>query len=258
MRVEAGDTVYFVKYGTGEVAETLGAEAAGLLALREASSPLVIPEVIAHAQEVTGCPGFLVLTWIETRRGGSAYGRTLGEGLAALHRYTSHRYGFDRANFIGRMPQSNRWADTWPAFFRAERLEPQASWARERGRWAASWDAPFEILLRRLDEVLPVTPPASLLHGDLWSGNALATADGQAAIIDPAVYYGHREADLALTELFGGFPPSFYDAYRSEWPLEPGYEERRSVYNLYHLLNHLNLFGGSYAGSVASTLRRFA
>jgi fructosamine-3-kinase len=115
----------------------------------------------------------------------------------------------------------------------------------------------LEILLARLDEWLPPDPPASLLHGDLWGGNWLVTSAGQPALIDPAVYYGHREADLAFTELFGGFPPAFYAAYREAWPLDPGYADRKELYNLYHLLNHLNLFGEGYGSSVDIILRRY-
>jgi fructosamine-3-kinase len=115
----------------------------------------------------------------------------------------------------------------------------------------------LELLLDRLGDWLPTHPPASLLHGDLWGGNWLTTALGEPALIDPAVYYGHREADLAFTELFGGFPAAFYVAYRASWPLDSGYEERKDLYNLYHLLNHLNLFGESYGGSVDSILQRY-
>ena len=126
--------------------------------------------------------------------------------------------------------------------------------AREAGRWTSGWDAPLEGLYARLDELLPERPEASVLHGDLWSGNVLVTEAGAAALVDPAAYYGHREADLALTELFGGFDARFYAAYREAWPLEPGYAARREVYNLYHLINHLNHFGGSYARSVQAAL----
>ena len=130
--------------------------------------------------------------------------------------------------------------------------------AREAGRWTSGWDASLERLYARLDELLPARPEASILHGDLWSGNVLATEAGVAAIVDPAAYYGHREADLALTELFGGFDGRFYAAYREAWPLEPGYAARREVYNLYHLINHLNHFGGHYARSVGAALEVFS
>ncbi|ARA91714.1 fructosamine kinase [Rhodothermaceae bacterium RA] len=256
-RLETGEAVYFLKWGEASVARTFPAEAAGLRALRAAGSPLHVPEAMAAEPGGPGRPGFLLMEWIEEGRPGPGFWEAFGRGLAALHRHTGPRYGFDQDNFIGRLPQSNTWHDCWPAFFQAERLEPQVARARASGRWSHDWEAPLERLYARLDELLPSTPPPSVLHGDLWSGNALVAADGTAALIDPATYYGHRETDLAMTELFGGFEAGFYEAYREAWPLEPGYEARREVYNLYHLINHLNHFGSGYAGSVASVLRRF-
>jgi fructosamine-3-kinase len=256
-RIEAGEASYFVKYGRGDVARTFPAEAAGLEALAEADPPLVVPEVLAVEPETDARPGFLLMGWIEEGRRGAGFWDDFGAGLATLHRHAAERYGFERDNFIGSTPQENGWMDEWPAFFRARRLAPQVALARKRGRWQSAWDAALDALYARLDELLPHDPPASILHGDLWGGNYLVTADGQAALIDPAAYYGHREADLAMTELFGGYQSRFYEAYKAAWPLEPGYAERREVYNLYHLINHLNLFGSSYAGQVASILRRF-
>ncbi|MEP0548269.1 MAG: fructosamine kinase family protein [Rhodothermales bacterium] len=260
MRIEAGGTRYFLKWSGGEAGQTFEAEAAGLRALRNAASPLLVPDVMATWNADDTGPGALLMGWIEPGRTDAAFWERFGEALAALHRSTpaDGRYGFERDNFIGRTPQPNAWRMTWPNFFRSQRLEPQIALARSRGGWRERWNAPAERLLDRLPEWLPVSPPASILHGDLWSGNFLPASDGCAALIDPATYYGHRETDLALTELFGGFDRRFYDAYRAAWPLEPGYAARREVYNLYHLLNHLNLFGAGYAGQVERTLRRFA
>jgi fructosamine-3-kinase len=256
-RVEAGGASYFLKYGRGDVARTFPAEAAGLEALQAATQSLVVPEVLAVKEETDARAGFLLMDWIEEGRKGEGFWDHFGEGLAALHRHTAERYGFDRDNFIGSTPQENGWMDDWPAFFRARRLVPQVALARQRGRWQSAWDGALDALFAHLDHLLPHDPPASILHGDLWGGNYLVTADGQAALIDPAAYYGHREADLAMTELFGGYQSRFYEAYEAAWPLEPDYAERREVYNLYHLINHLNLFGSSYAGQVGSILRRF-
>lgn len=257
-RIDTDEGAFFLKYGAGEVARTFPAEAAGLRALRAAGSPLIIPAVVAAEEDAAGHLGFLLMEWIETGAAGQDFWETFGRGLAALHRHTAGRYGFDQDNFIGRLPQRNGWAATWPAFFRHHRLEPQVQMARERGRWQSAWNRALESLYRRLDDLLPAQPPPSILHGDLWSGNFLVTLAGPAALIDPAAYYGHREADLAMTELFGGFSASLYGAYREAWPLAPGYDTRREIYNLYHLINHLNHFGGGYAGSVASILKRFA
>jgi len=256
-RLETDAAPFFLKYGDEKVARTFSGEAAGLEALGAAESPLEIPRVLDTAPPDGDRPGFLVMEWINAGRKGRNFWERFGEGLAALHRHTADEYGFERDNFIGRLPQSNEWMDEWPAFFRKERLAPQVDMARERDRWRSDWIGPLERLYRRLPEILPATPEPSVLHGDLWKGNYMVTAVGDPALIDPATYYGHREADLAMTELFGGYDNRFYEAYRATWSLESGYDTRRDVYNLYHLINHLNLFGGGYAGGVEQILRRF-
>ena len=257
-RLDTDDGIFFLKYGCGMVAMTFLAEAAGLRALQEAESPLVIPAVLQAQDEAGERPRFLLTEWIETGTKGARFWEAFGHGLAALHRHTASRYGFGQHNFIGRLPQHNTWADTWPAFFRFNRLQAQMALADKLQHWPSGWTRALVNLCDLLDELLPEQPPASILHGDLWSGNFLVTTTGQAALIDPATYYGHREADLAMTELFGGFPDRFYQAYREAWPLEPGYDIRREIYNLYHLINHLNHFGSSYAAAVESVLKKFA
>lgn len=257
-RLETGGRPLFLKYGDEAVARTFPGEAAGLKALAAADSPLTVPSVVDTAPTTNERPGFLVMEWINSGRTGRRFWTTFGEGLAALHRHTADAYGFEQDNFIGRSPQSNEWTEQWPVFFREQRLAPQVAMAREQGRWQTDWDSSLQALYRRLPEMLPRTPAPSILHGDLWKGNYMVTATGEPALIDPAAYYGHREADLAMTELFGGYDDRFYEAYRSAWSLAPGYDTRKAVYNLYHLLNHLNLFGGGYANSVDRTLRRFA
>lgn len=256
-RLDTTDGPYFLKWGAADVAQTFPAEAAGLAALRAAGSPLLVPTVLAQAPPRARVPGYLVTTWIDTAPPTCEAWTRFGGDLAHLHRHTADRYGFDQDNFAGRTPQHNPWHAHWPTFFREARLAPQARLARETGRWETGWDGLLANLYAELDNLLPATPPASMLHGDLWSGNVLFTPRGQAALFDPAAYYGDRETDYAMTELFGGFDPCFYRAYQAAWPLASGYTERRAVYHLYHLLNHLNLFGRSYAGSVASILRRF-
>ena len=257
-RLETDDTAYFLKWGPDEVARTFPGEAAGLEALAAADSDLEVPSIVEVETPEDDRPGFLVMGWINTGRQGRRFWETFGRGLAQVHRHTAETYGFEQDNFIGRLPQSNARMESWPAFVREQRLEPQVAMARERDRWQAEWNRPLENLYRRLDDLLPASPPASVLHGDLWKGNFMVTAVGTPALIDPATYYGHREADLAMTELFGGYEAPFYDAYREAWPLESGYETRREIYNLYHLINHLNHFGAGYANSVASTLNPFA
>lgn len=257
-RLETDGSPLFLKYGDEDVARTFPGEAAGLEALGAADSPLVVPPVLETASPAGDRPGFLVMEWVNSGRKGRRFWDRFGEGLAELHRHAADAYGFEADNFIGQLPQKNEWMDNWPAFFRSQRLEPQVAMARERGRWRSDWTGALEALYRRLPEILPGAPEASVLHGDLWKGNFMVTATGEPAIIDPAAYYGHREADLAMTELFGGFQDRFYEAYRGAWDLEPGYETRRDVYNLYHLINHLNHFGAGYASSVERTLRPFA
>ena len=264
-RLEAGGQSFFLKRGAAKVARTFPGEAAGLAVLRKAAQAvgdaIRVPAVHAADGPEGDAPGFLLMEWIEPggRTDHRAFWEDFGRGLAAVHRHTSEdgRFGFHRDNFIGRLPQANEWSETWPAFFREQRLRPQVERARENGRWRGDWDALFDPLIGRLSDLLPEQPPASVVHGDLWGGNFLADADGRPAIIDPAAYYGHREADLAMSELFGGFRAPFYEAYRAAWPLDDGYDEtRRDVYNLYHLVNHLNHFGGGYASQVERTLRR--
>ncbi|PSQ95275.1 MAG: fructosamine kinase [Bacteroidetes bacterium SW_9_63_38] len=256
-RLDTDGGTLFLKYGDERVARTFPGEAAGLEAMRAAASPLIIPAVIDRASPDGDCPGFLVMEWIETGQESDSFWAAFGRGLAQMHRYAEAQYGFEQDNFIGRLPQQNEWMEAWPAFFRTQRLEPQVRMARERNRWQSDWTEGLEALYRRLPDLLPDTPEASVLHGDLWKGNYMVTAEGTPAVIDPATYYGHREADLAMTELFGGYKDRFYAAYREAWPLASGYETRKDVYNLYHLINHLNLFGAGYAGSVEEILRTF-
>jgi protein-ribulosamine 3-kinase len=223
----------FLKQGPPGRADAFAAEADGLAALRP---HIRVPQVLEHG--VKDGKAYILLEQLDLRRDGD-WG-AMGRLLAHLHRQTGPRFGWQRDNYIGLAPQKNAWRDDWAEFFLECRLRPQASKAG--------------VALPSLELLERHKPQPSLLHGDLWSGNAGFTSDG-AVVFDPAVYYGDREADLAMTELFGGFPREFYAAYNAAWPLDPGYEKRKHLYNLYHLLNHLNLFGGGYLGQVKETLR---
>jgi protein-ribulosamine 3-kinase len=172
----------------------------------------------------------------------------LGRMLAALHRQTGPGFGWARDNYIGLGLQQNGWREDWLEFWREHRMRPQIGLAKKNG---------FAVEMPRLTLLENHRPQPSLLHGDLWSGNAGFIAEGP-VVFDPAVYYGDREADLAMTELFGGFPQEFYRAYDEAFPLSPGYEQRKHLYNLYHLLNHLNIFGGGYLAQVKATLSLLA
>lgn len=245
-----------VKWRSGSLPGLFTAERRGLELLRAAGA-LRVPEVLAHGEATADCPAFIALEWLDTGSKSSKSAEALGKGLAVQHHILASSFGLDHDNFIGANPQPNHQGDNWISFFREQRLGFQMELAGRNGLLPTKRAHRLDALLARLDDWLPAQPPASLLHGDLWDGNWLTTAAGEAALIDPAVYYGHREADLAFTELFGGFPAAFYAAYQASWPLDSGYEDRKELYNLYHLLNHLNLFGESYGGSVDPTLRHF-
>jgi len=251
----------FAKTGSNAVAETFPGEAEGLRALAKAAPGLRIPEVIGLA------PGVLLLEWLWARADNevdASSWRDLAAGLCQLHRgpktspSARPSYGFRCDNHIGATPQKNTRTSDWVTFFRDCRLQPQCMLARKNGVWERTWDAPFDRLLKALDDRLPSQPSPSLVHGDLWSGNLMFTHTGQPAIFDPAAYYGHREVDLAMAKMFGGFPDVLYAAYHEHWPLAPGSQDRARIYNLYHELNHLNLFGRSYTGMVAATLHALA
>jgi fructosamine-3-kinase len=238
-RVRIGASERFIKVNAAGFAEAFAAEADGLQALRGAG--LHAPEPISHG--IAGGGAYLLLELL--RLDGKSDFATLGRMLAEAHRHSGPRYGWRRDNYIGATAQQNGWADDWAGFFAERRLAPQLAAAKRQGFVFDLGDA-----LHVLDGH---QPPPALLHGDLWSGNAGFTAQGP-VVFDPAVYYGDREADLAMSELFGGFPSEFYAAYRQAYPLDPGYARRKPLYNLYHLLNHLNLFGAGYAGQVRATL----
>jgi fructosamine-3-kinase len=264
-RVELSNgTVYFVKRSTTLPGEMFTAEAAGLEALGDGDGPRV-PDVYAcssggaaDGRRARG-EAFIVMEWIEPGSKRSSFDAGFGSELAAMHRRReADRYGFRTDNFIGSTPQPNGWMESWHDFFAERRIRYQTRLARDRGLIDDRTVSSIESILGRLDSILPEPEHPSILHGDLWGGNYLVDDEGRPVLIDPAVYYGHREADLAMTELFGGFSSRFYASYREAWPLDPGYENRSSLYNLYHMLNHANLFGGSYSGSVRSIVRRYA
>ena len=231
----------FRKEAALERADAFAAEADGLEALRP---HIRVPKVLDLG--IKGGKAFILLEHLDLRGGGDY--AALGRMLAAVHRQTGPRFGWVRDNYIGLSAQQNGWCDDWMEFWETHRIQPQLSRAKRNG--FALEPPPMDLLKNH-------KPQPSLLHGDLWNGNAGFTAEG-AVVFDPAVYYGDREADLAMTELFGGFPAEFYRAYNAVFPLPPGYEKRKQLYNLYHLLNHLNIFGGGYLAQVNATLRLLA
>jgi len=201
-------------------------------------------------------PNFLLLEDLNPAQRGVDYWVAFGHQLATMHMHTNLQFGFHHDNYIGSSPQPNLWMEDGYRFFAEQRLGFQSQMARERGLLSAVDVKKVERIAHRLEELIPVQD-ASLIHGDLWSGNAITDAQGAPALIDPAAHYGWPETELAMTTLFGSFPAEFYRAYEEVRPLETGYRSRFPIYNLYHLLNHLNLFGGGYLGQVCSILRRF-
>jgi protein-ribulosamine 3-kinase len=249
-------SAFFVKWHAQSPPEMFAAESRGLQFLK-AAGIIRVPAVFIAQDRVDDCPGYLVLEWLEQGSRLSFTDTQLGAQLAALHYITTDQYGLDHHNFIGALPQSNHKHSSWVEFYAQERISAQMQIARQNGQLPSEREELLNKLLGHLSELLPENPPPSLLHGDLWSGNVLVLASGQPAVIDPAVYYGHREVEIAFTELFGGFSSEFYAAYRETYPLEPDYHERRELYQLYPLMVHMNLFGGGYSYRVDSILRRY-
>jgi protein-ribulosamine 3-kinase len=251
-RWRCGDAILFVKVADDGDA-TLAAEAAGLEALAK-SQAVRVPRVMARG--TAGRSAFLAMEWIESRPAGRAAEHLLGVQLAAQHRVTAAQFGFATDNFIGRMPQPNGRLPDWTEFFRERRLRHQLALSAQRS-FAPLLEQSGARLLESVGALLAGhRPQASLLHGDLWAGNWLASVQDEPVVFDPAVYYGDREADLAMTHLFGGFGRAFYEAYETEAPLPAGHAVRAELYNLYHLLNHANLFGGGYARQARASIDR--
>lgn len=250
---------YFLKENSRKNAGFFRAEQTGLDAIRKTGA-IRVPKVLGTGLEEDRA--YLLMEYLEAGPGRADYWERFGRQLADMHRadpsgWTSGgQFGFPEDNYIGAGEQVNAVRSSWIDFFRECRLEVQVQRASD---YFGPGDRKLVLsLLDHLDEYLLEPEHPSLLHGDLWGGNFVTGPDGAAWLIDPAVYVGHAEADLAMTELFGGFAPEFYDAYREAAPIRPGYSDRREIYNLYHLLNHLNLFGSGYYGSVMRIVRRFS
>ena len=250
--IEGGERRFFVKFNARSYLDSFLAETEGLGALAQAAA-VRVPRTVCWG--TAGDEAFLVLEHLELVPPGERAQEALGRQLARLHGVTAPAFGWGRSNFIGLTPQPNPWNADWADFFRDYRLGFQLQLAARHGHQRLA--SAGERLLARVGALLRghrVQP--SLLHGDLWSGNVAQVASGEPVIFDPAVYFGDREADIAMTELFGRFAAGFYRAYHEAWPLAPGYEVRRELYNLYHVLNHLNLFGRGYLAQAERLIGR--
>lgn len=244
---------YFVKFNRAELVEMFAAEFAGLTEIAQTKT-VKVPTPITYGQ--TENDSFLVLEFVELKRVTPQSARLLGSQLANLHLKKQPFFGWQIDNTIGSTPQSNLRCENWVNFWREQRLGFQLKLAAQKG-YGSQLQTLGEKLCARLEDFFTdYSPQPSLLHGDLWGGNAAATLENQPIIFDPASYYGDRETDLAMTELFGGFGSDFYAAYNEVWQLDAGYRTRKSLYNLYHILNHVNLFGGGYASQAQQMMQQ--
>lgn len=258
-KVEIGSERYFVKWKKDAPPTFFEVEARGLSVLKTAGA-IRVPEVIGYGETHAERPAYLILEWLDETRHVEqmSFAVNFGRALANLHWTTVPTFGLDHDNYIGELPQSNKLTRRWVDFYRDQRIGPQVALARQRGRLTPERERLLSKLMDKIERLLAdraYTP--SLLHGDLWSGNFLVMTGNQPAVVDPAVYYGDREVEIAFTELFGGFPPGFLTAYREIYPLDRGYEYRRPLYHLYPLLVHLNIFGASYGPRVDSICRHY-
>lgn len=246
----------FLKYNKNAPSGFFQKEADGLALLKRPKTDLRIPDVTAVSSQSESGSSYLLMEFIESGRGSSSNSFDFGSELAKLHHFEGESYGLDSDNYIGRLPQQNGSYSEWPTFFIEKRIEPQLKMAFDSDKLSSGITANWKRLAKRLEDIFPPSRP-SLLHGDLWGGNYLFDASGKAVLIDPAVYYGHPEMDLAFTKMFGGFSDSFYRGYEEISTLENGFNDRVQIYNLYPLLVHVNLFGGHYISSFNNVLRQF-
>ena len=250
-KVTGNNNTYFVKLNEASTVEMFRAEALGLTQMYDTQT-ITIPKPICWG--VAGNSSYIVLEWLDLGRGNSSSWLEMGRQLAQMHSTgTVERFGWEMNNTIGSTPQINTWMDSWADFFAEQRIGYQLRLADRKGGNFPDTD---KVVAAVRDKLADREPEASIVHGDLWSGNANITKDGQPTIFDPATYYGDREVDLAMTELFGGFPNSFYQGYNQQWQLDSSYQQRKTIYNLYHILNHFNIFGGGYASQAQRMIQQ--
>lgn len=254
LKLLTNDGYYFVKANSSENAVSMFCAEQDGLARLESSSEFNIPKVygITSIENVS----YILMDYIDSGSRKNDFWKVLGLRLARLHMNTSTGFGYHRNNYIGSLDQSNYKCDNWGDFFTNQRIEPMIKMARDQGLVSKRFIREFEIAMPQIINEMPVEPPA-LLHGDLWGGNLMVDAHGQPTIIDPAVYYGHREMDLAFTHMFGGFDKEFLEVYNEGFPLVAGFSQRINLYNLYPALVHLNIFGRSYLNQIETTISRF-
>ncbi|GMR16816.1 MAG: fructosamine kinase family protein [Gammaproteobacteria bacterium] len=249
---------FFIKSNQKSRLDMFEAEAEGLQEIEKAQA-IRVPHVVCSG--VAANQSYLVLENLKLARGAGGdidSAKRLGQQLAAMHKTTSSQFGWSRDNTIGSTRQLNKQTDNWIDFWREQRLGFQLELANQNGCGQSLYSKGQKLLTELEQFFTDYEPEASLLHGDLWSGNYGYLKEGDPVIFDPAVYYGDRETDIAMTELFGGFTAEFYSAYNQSWPLDKGYKQRKTLYNLYHVLNHFNLFGGGYAMQAENMIDRLS
>ncbi|MEL6502545.1 MAG: fructosamine kinase family protein [Cyanobacteria bacterium J06623_1] len=250
-KISSSDAVYFVKINAASQEEMFAAEALGVKQM-SATQTITVPQPVCWG--TAGNSSYIVLQWLDLARGDDHSWTAMGHQLAALHREgTNENFGWSQNNTIGSTPQINTWMSNWADFFAQQRIGYQLKLAQRRG---GSFPELNLVVDTVRDKLADRKPQPALVHGDLWSGNAAIAADGSPVIFDPATYYGDRETDIAMTELFGGFPSAFYRGYNEAWQLDDGYQQRKNVYNLYHVLNHFNLFGGGYGNQARRIIEK--
>lgn len=252
--MQTSEGPFFVKWNDAHAyPQMFDLEMKGLDLLRSAEA-VYVPQTFATGTD--GQQAFLIMEWIEPGKRISGFYGDFGQRLAALHRHQADAYGLGYDNYIGSLPQQNTRHEKWVDFFIEERMEPMVQMARDKGLLDRVLIGQFEKMYGRLEGMLP-EEPASLMHGDLWGGNHMTGPDGTVCLFDPAVYYGNREMEIAFTQVFSGYRAEFYDAYENQWPIQPGFEERKGIYQLWPLMVHVNLFGTSYLPPVKSILQVF-
>jgi fructosamine-3-kinase len=253
-RIKAGTNSFFCKLNSHTGFPGMFEAEQNGLALLAQQQVIRIPRVIAHEQKDD--TQILILEWIEQGLKTETFWETFGRQLAALHHVQHNEFGLAADNYMGALPQYNKPDSSWTAFFIHRRLQPQVKLALSHNLLEPAHAAQFEKLYQQLSVIFPAEPPV-LLHGDLWSGNFLCDDKGKPVLIDPAVYYGHRSVDMAMTTLFGGFDARFYESYNYHFPLPANYRQQWEICNLYPLLIHLNLFGKSYLADILNTIRQY-
>ncbi|MBC8519173.1 MAG: fructosamine kinase family protein [Gammaproteobacteria bacterium] len=244
---------FFVKANRAELLDMFLAEFAALEEIKSSNTLLTPLPILAGS---AGDSAFLVMDFIEMAGASETSEEVLGHGLAEMHKVTKPKFGWDRNNTIGSTKQINRQESSWGKFWKDHRIAPQLQWAAQQGAAPSIIENGRQLLAQIESILVDHNTIPSLLHGDLWGGNWSTTKIGDPIIYDPALYYGDRETDLAMTELFGGFSNRFYNAYNESWTLSPGYTSRKDLYNLYHILNHFNLFGGGYGRQAENLMER--